>query len=838
MMLKYGMKKMTHARAAMKGLAALFFAAMMLFGVAGAAETDPLKPEDKSYEGGNVVLHKQAERIAPDAWKIDVSATINDAPVEPQQLEVRFVLDFTNSMLGCMYEEDHQLWAQTKIDHKVHKAHSVTTDNVCVYELICTDTHEHVDACYQCTRPLYEHSGTSYCKDHSSGTAVNLPTRMAAEQTAVLKLTDNLPKGTDIRYYSFSGENPNGALVGFEEISIATLREKPAYWFIWNTKNTMLNEGVTRFFNEVGFTNANKKKILIIVTDGESHDGYPSGIVENFKTNQDGSVFVVGFNYHNTQLEALAGNGGTYMHANSANKLVEAFDEIEKAITTMITDPMGRTVNFDVSSIVDTESQVDGSVTYSGNTLYWNPNDGSEIENKKIAYSYTVELNANADISVGMHTDQPLNKDTYFKYGNEGGEMKSALFPQPIAQYALSSVQVMWKDQDGNDIGSDTVLPEYKPTEVETIFSDYEWTTEDGLHEVYTPAFETDYVTITEEIPLADGSGAYYRYVNTTYTADGAALNGVEDVNAKEAKAYQIVHHYMLVTPDAAVISGVKRIEGREFEARDTFTFTLQALTEGAPMPEQTVVTIEPTSGSEAGFVFAPISYTAAGTYEYTLTETAGSIEGMTYDETVHTLTVTVTETDGVITAELTGLPEDAATFTNTYQSKGSLKITKKVEGGITVPADAEFTVTGPNGYSKMVKYSEFTNGEYTLSGLPVGEYTVTEDETTAQVENYTLTVTIANEGIVIVEKDKTVKVEITNRYVKSVGNLKVSKTVVNGDETKAFTFAVSPAENGGVSVEACMENEGRQQRHVYPETRAECDAGRPAAGLVYGDGN
>ncbi|MEE1274317.1 MAG: SpaA isopeptide-forming pilin-related protein, partial [Olegusella sp.] len=53
----------------------------------------------------------------------------------------------------------------------------------------------------------------------------------------------------------------------------------------------------------------------------------------------------------------------------------------------------------------------------------------------------------------------------------------------------------------------------------------------------------------------------------------------------------------------------------------------------------------------------------------------------------------------------------------NKEQQTGSLEITKTTTGG-TTPAEATFTIAGPNNYSKTVKYSEFTDGKYTVEGL------------------------------------------------------------------------------------------------------------------------
>ena len=61
---------------------------------------------------------------------------------------------------------------------------------------------------------------------------------------------------------------------------------------------------------------------------------------------------------------------------------------------------------------------------------------------------------------------------------------------------------------------------------------------------------------------------------------------------------------------------------------------------------------------------------------------------------------------------------------------------------GADIPENAFVTVTGPDGFEQKIYYSEFDGDEYRLQ-LPAGVYTVTENEPSAQVENYELTVTV-----------------------------------------------------------------------------------------------
>ncbi|MBP3454259.1 MAG: Cna B-type domain-containing protein, partial [Clostridia bacterium] len=122
-----------------------------------------------------------------------------------------------------------------------------------------------------------------------------------------------------------------------------------------------------------------------------------------------------------------------------------------------------------------------------------------------------------------------------------------------------------------------------------------------------------------------------------------------------------------------------KAISGRDFMEGDSFTFTLAAKPgEGqtVPMPAEGGETV--TIGyadAEKVKPFGKISYTEADvgeTYTYTITETKGSLPGMTYDETAHEVTVTITDNgDGTLAVTPNyGANKTAVTVTNTYANE------------------------------------------------------------------------------------------------------------------------------------------------------------------------
>ena len=155
------------------------------------------------------------------------------------------------------------------------------------------------------------------------------------------------------------------------------------------------------------------------------------------------------------------------------------------------------------------------------------------------------------------------------------------------------------------------------------------------------------------------------------------------------------------------------------------------------------------------------------------------------------------------ITKEVVGGGNEAANKTYTFTVKGPSYPTEGHEVSVTVKKDP---VTG-----------EVTGTSKTLENLIPGEYTITENETDAQVNGYTLNVTYGEtaDGKITVEADETVSAEITvtNTYTPEpeYGSLTITKSVAgtgaDTDKTFAFTITLTDATVNGTYGELTFTN-------------------------------
>lgn len=142
--------------------------------------------------------------------------------------------------------------------------------------------------------------------------------------------------------------------------------------------------------------------------------------------------------------------------------------------------------------------------------------------------------------------------------------------------------------------------------------------------------------------------------VTWSVSKDGKALEGKEIVFANSYKA----------AGTSITFNAAKVLTGRDLK-KGEFTFELR---DASGKVLQTVKNGSLTEGGYAPIAFDPITYDEPGTYDYRIVEVKGDAEGVTYDETVFTYHVVVTDDgNGQLQVEWTVGETGAPVFQNVY---------------------------------------------------------------------------------------------------------------------------------------------------------------------------
>lgn len=142
--------------------------------------------------------------------------------------------------------------------------------------------------------------------------------------------------------------------------------------------------------------------------------------------------------------------------------------------------------------------------------------------------------------------------------------------------------------------------------------------------------------------------------VTWSVSKDGKALEGKEIVFANSYKA----------AGTSIAFNAAKVLTGRELK-KGEFTFELR---DANGKVLQTVKNGALTEGGYAPIAFDPITYDEPGTYDYRIVEVKGDAEGITYDETVFTYHVVVTDDgNGQLQVEWTVGETGAPVFQNVF---------------------------------------------------------------------------------------------------------------------------------------------------------------------------
>ncbi|MCD8119966.1 MAG: isopeptide-forming domain-containing fimbrial protein, partial [Lachnospiraceae bacterium] len=259
-----------------------------------------------------------------------------------------------------------------------------------------------------------------------------------------------------------------------------------------------------------------------------------------------------------------------------------------------------------------------------------------------------------------------------------------------------------------------------------------------------------------KDVPAgATGQVSFITVINEK--AEGETVNNKATVTVGGHEATTNTVPVTVVESDKVTIEGTKTLVGRNMTDDDTFSFTLAAGNDAtAKAIENGVVIIgigtaasetvsadvtaatDSDKTSTVSFAFSEISFTKAGTYVFKVTEENTGLEKVTYDGTTYTVTVVVTEADGVITAGTPVISNGsetnltAITFTNTYYNEDEAKsVSSENANGEAVKIDGELVGVGETlTYTiDWVNTAVDTNADSATYGSPV-DATVTITDT------------------------------------------------------------------------------------------------------------
>lgn len=304
-----------------------------------------------------------------------------------------------------------------------------------------------------------------------------------------------------------------------------------------------------------------------------------------------------------------------------------------------------------------------------------------------------------------------------------------------------------------------------------------------------TGGIDTDNVSYSEEV--------YTITVIVSESNDGRGLSVSSDVqNSDIVFTNTYTPESVVVGPNGdAQIGGTKELDAAEGTDRTLkegeFTF---ALLDGDGNEVSST-----TNAADGSFVFDDLTFDKTGTYSYTVAEKSGNAGGITYDETLYGVTITVTEdTDtNKLVAQVSyskgNQSVEAMSFTNTYEAIPigiQLGASKELQNASLAAGQFTFELTGSEG-APMPESTTTTNtengqvlfGEIAFDTVGEYDYTITE-------------VNDGQEGITYdADATRTIHVSVTDR-----GEGFLGATVSYGEDGSHFVNIGTPddSSNGG----------------------------------------
>ena len=517
---------------------------------------------------------------------------------------------------------------------------------------------------------------------------------------------------------------------------------------------------------------------------------------ENAGVNYGGYDYSEGYSDHAAQIGITdLTNGGTYKYRLYIN------DKQGKISDVTVTDHIPDGMTFNREKGIEVTDRVTGaaidpasySVNYNGQTLIFKYSG---------TFSNTIQINYWVDIPAGSNTSKYTNTAaiTYSQNGDVHQEHRSYVL-QGTDNNASNGEKSVDKSIISTDPDDQLVTYTIKFWNSNG-FAAGEISLKDELdpHVKFVSADQNEYFTVAQDktdlqkikisnTKAIDGSTTtYVRFmVDMSNVPVGYTVYNTVGGNTTKTTKYG---GYLDLT-------AVKKVDGKNDNIPDG-KFKFQLLSENGEVLQTK------TNDADGRIAFDRISYKVSDVgkkFTYQVKEVAGNDDAYEYDPGIFTVTTTPAlekDSNGNPTGKILADPvirsgdqlTDCIVFNNktrTTTDTGSLKLTK-ISIGHDTPDNAEFTITGPDDYSRTVKYCELEDKSITIADLPAGTYTVKESN--ADVEGYTLAV--SGSTTVGVSRDGTAAVTLTNTYTRNPGGKNKHDDGESHEDNGGGTGAVS----------------------------------------------
>ncbi|MHC0040013.1 Spy0128 family protein [Streptococcus periodonticum] len=300
----------------------------------------------------------------------------------------------------------------------------------------------------------------------------------------------------------------------------------------------------------------------------------------------------------------------------------------------------------------------------------------------------------------------------------------------------------------------------------------------------YTKA-GTYHYTITEKNTRLGGVTYDKKVIKATVTVTDNGQGQLVAQVAYEQNDQTFTNQYQAASTTAQ-LSANKQLTGRDLK---TGEFSFELKNDKGELLETV------TNDKDGKITFKKLTYTAVGTYQYTITEKDTKLGGVKYDTKVIKATVTVTDNGaGKLVATVSYDTKDRV-FNNTYTAdsvQATVEVTKKLVGRTLKANEFEFVLKDERGQVLQTKKNtadgsvNFDAFEYKTTGTY--HYTIAEKDTKLQGITYDkkvikVTVTVTDDGnghlVAKVSYDKNIKT-FENRYTPPKKGLPKTGTVIH----------------------------------------------------------